>query len=43
MADAVAPPVPKALNRDSRSVLLRILAEHEQNGLVDQQQMRLVS
>jgi hypothetical protein len=40
VVDAVAPPVPKALNLDSRSVLLRIFGEHEQNGVVNQQQMR---
>jgi hypothetical protein len=40
VVDAVAPPVPEALNRDSRSVLQRIFGEHEQNGVVDQQQMR---
>jgi hypothetical protein len=37
---AVAPPVPKALNRGSRTVLLRIFGEHAQNGVVDQQRMR---
>jgi hypothetical protein len=40
VVDAVAPPVPEVLNRDSRSVLRRIFGEHEQNGVVNQQQMR---
>ena len=43
VVDAVAPPVPIALNQDSRCVLRRIFGEREQNGVVDQQQMRLVS
>jgi hypothetical protein len=42
VADAVAPPIPKAFNRDSRSVLRRIFGEHEQNGVVNQQQLRSV-
>ena len=42
-ADAVAPPVPKSLNRDSRSVLLKIFNAHEQNSVLTQQQMRCVS
>jgi hypothetical protein len=42
VANAVAPPCPKALSRDSHTVLLRIFREHEQNGVVDQQQMRSV-
>ena len=40
MVDAVAPPVPEALNRDSRTVLLRIFKENAQNGVVDRKQMR---
>jgi hypothetical protein len=40
MVDAVAPPVPEALNRDSRTVLLRIFEENAQNGVVDRKQMR---
>jgi hypothetical protein len=40
--DAVAPPVPKSLNLDSRNVLRRIFNKHEQNGMLNQQQMRCV-